>query len=287
MQPLTSKTARQASILATLLLLLAVVAALLSCGPAAPPTPENAGIIPATPNTPTPELETASSPGGDGEPVAETYAAVRIWTCTSRNAPSAQALQDWLIDQGIAGWYILHAENFIAADHVSASLQDSLSRRDDVFAVDFIYSYSSYSLYSTSTTPPPTPPPDDQLPDGFPPYPPPYWDIKYPKFDRDIDDLAVASTKCHGTGWPAGTDPRVPVWIRMDTNLDTATTQAVISWLKANGISLRDDDLRDHTDIEGSLISVEQFPASLLIPLSEQPGVGYVEKNDPPPPFIP
>ena len=287
MQPLTSKTARQGSILATLFLLLAVAAALLACGPAAPPTPENAGIIPATLNTPTPELEPALSPGGDGEPVAETYAAVRIWTCTSRNAPSAQALYAWLIDQGIAGWYILHADDFLTADHVSASLQDRLSRRDDVFGVDFANSHSSYPE-SSSTSPPPTPPPDNQLPDGFPPYPPPLWDLKYPgKFDRAIDDLAVSFTKCHGTGWPAGTDPRVPVWIRMDTNLDTATTQAVISWLKANGISLRDDDLRDHTDIEGSLISVEQFPASLLIPLSEQPGVGYVEKNDPPPPFIP
>ena len=280
MQLLTNKTARQAGILATLLLLLAAAAALLACGPAAPPTPENTGIIPATLNTPIPELEPTSSPGGDGEPVAETYAAVRIWTCASPDAPSTQALHAWLRDQGIARWYTLDAENFITADHVSASLQDSLSRRDDVFAVDFALSISSYP-HSSSTSPPPTPPPDNQLPDGFPPYPPPLWDLKYPgKFDRAIDDLAVAFTKCHGTGWPAGTDPRVPVRIRLDTDLDTATTQAVISWLKANGISLREHYLQDYDDIGGSSISVEQFPASLLIPLSEKPGVRHVGKND-------
>ena len=255
MQPLTSKTAPHTSILAALFLLLAAAAALLACGPATPPTSN-------------PELEPPSSPGGDSEPVAETYAAVRIWTCTSPNAPSTQALYAWLIDQGIPGWHTLHAENFIVVDHVSVSVQDSLSRRDDVFAVDFI----------ESTTPPPTSPPNNQFPDDVWPNPPPKGALKYPKLDDALDDLAVAFTKCHGTGWPAGTDPRVPVEIYLDTNLDTTATQALLSWLKANGIPLREPDY-----IEGSYISVRQFPASLLAPLLEQPGVRYVEKYVPVP----
>lgn len=344
MQLLAAATVRQAILLPALFLLMAVGAALLACGPAAQPTPENTGIPPAVSDTPTPtptptatpmpdlapkpthtpalsptpalpptpantpttppptpadtpfptptparhypELsptlekpvaEPTPSPGGDSQTATETYAAIRIWTCADPYDFSTQAVLDWLSDQGISGQHvgIVTGENFLVVDRVAVSLLDTLSQQSDVFGVDHI-----------QESPPPT-----QYQDGdelWPP-PPPLPVRKYPKLDRDLDSLVIAFTKCPGAAWPAAADPQVWVKILLRDNPDTATTRAIVSWLKANGIPIQDSDLY-RTWVEGyrdgTTILIYSFPVSLVLPLSEQPSVIGISKHVPETPSV-
>ena len=342
MQLLASETGRQAILLLALFLLMAVVAALVGCGPAASPTPENTGILPVALDTPTPtpittpatalapklaytptppptsalpptptniptpppltpadtpfptptparhypELsptleksaaEPTPSPGGDSQTATETYAAIRIWTCADPYDSSTQAVLDWLSDQGISGQHvgIVTGENFLVVDRVAVSLLDTLSQRDDVFGVDHI-----------QESPPPL---DYQDGDELWPLPPPLPARKHPKLERDLDSLVIASTKCLGTAWPAAADPQVWVKILLRDNPDTATTRDIVSWLKANGVPIQDSDLY-RTWVEGyrdgTTILIYSFPVSLVLPLSEQPGVIGISKYVPATPSV-
>lgn len=256
MQLLASETARQAILLPALFLLMAVGTALLACGPAAQPTP---------------------SPGGNSQTATETYAAIRIWTCADPYDSSTQAVLDWLSDQGISGRHvgIVTGENFLVVDRVAVSLLDTLSQRDDVFGVDHI-----------QESPPPL---DYQDGDELWPLPPPLPARKHPKLDRPLDSLVIASTKCLGADWPAAADPQVWVKILLMDNPDTATTRAIVSWLKANGVPIQDSDLY-RTWVEGyrdgTTILIYSFPVSLVLPLSEQPGVIGISKYVPETPSV-
>ena len=116
------------------------------------------------------------------------------------------------------------------------------------------------------------------------PPPPPIPAPKYPKLDTDLDSLVLAFMKCPGTAWPAAADPQVPVEVWLRDNPDTATTRAVVSWLKANGIASQDIYLHKAWAEgygDGSFILIHQFPASLLLPLSEQSSVLGISKYAP------
>ena len=269
MQMLATENIRQTILPALLFLAIAAGATLLACGPVTQPIPENTSILPATPNTPM-TTEPAPSPGGDLQTIVETYAAVRIWTCVNYDAPSGLALVDWLHDQGITGVHIVSDENYIIADRVAASLLDALSQQSGVFGVDHIRES--------------IPPSDYRHGDDIVPPPPPFPALKYPKLDRYLDSLVLASRKCPGVAWPADADPQVVVKIFLRDNPDTPSTQAVVSWLKANGISIQDSFLyKRYVEGygDGSIILLDQFPASLLLPLSEQPGVTGINKYVP------
>ncbi len=277
MQLLAAETDRRAILLSARFLLVAVTAALLACGPVAQPTLENTGVLPAVPNTPIPTptiekpaAEPTPSPGGDSKTTVATYVDVRIWTCTGPYSPATEALIDWLRDQSMGGFpRPIVDENYIIADRVASSLMDSLSQRDGVFGVDHIQE----SL-----------PPIDYQGGEFMPPPPPIPAPKYPKLDTDLDSLVLAFMKCPGAAWPAAADPQVPVEVLLRDNPDTATTRAVVSWLKANGIASQDIYLykawaEGYGD--GSFILIHQFPAALLLPLSEQSSVFGISKYDP------
>ncbi len=243
-----------------------------------PPIPVDTPLPPSTParnypklspTTEKPAAEPTPSPGGDSKTTVETYAAVRIWTCTGLYSPATEALIDWLRDHSVDGWpIILWGENYIIADRVASSLMDRLSQRDGVFGVDHIQE---------------TPPPIDYQGGEVMPPPPPIPAPKYPKLDTDLDSLVLAFMKCPGAAWPDSADPQVPVEVWLRDNPDTASTRAVVSWLKANGIASQDIYLYKYKAWaelygDGSFIILYQFPASLLLPLSEQSSVLGISK---------